>query len=161
MATLCEEKSRFLVPFGEDLCTVPLQTRLSGDELFRRLLCLRFEVAYTSLPLGRKALQTFALEACRRERAAPEESGAFTADDLRMALQRANEEHNWLQLLFTPCGQYGVTVDWTQKAEQFVLFLQTSALGSPGAGAIRRTAQSGSPTDPPRSHGRRRSGSVG
>ena len=50
--SLCQESSGVLVPFGEDLENVPLGTRLDGGECFRRLLCFRFEVEYTSLPLG-------------------------------------------------------------------------------------------------------------
>ena len=69
---LCENTSRVLSPFGKDPERKPLGTRLSGGEWFRRLLCLRFEIEYTSLPLGSKKLQAFTLEACERELASPE-----------------------------------------------------------------------------------------
>ena len=42
--SLCQEESRCLSPFGEDLETAPLGTRLSGGECYRRLVCFRFDV---------------------------------------------------------------------------------------------------------------------
>ena len=50
--SLCQEESRCLRPFGADLETVPLGTRLSGGECYRRLVCFRFDVEYETLPLG-------------------------------------------------------------------------------------------------------------
>ena len=55
--SLCTKKSCFLAPFGEDFELVPLATRLTGGECVRRLLCLRFKVEYTAMPLGVKKLQ--------------------------------------------------------------------------------------------------------
>ena len=72
-----------------------------GGECFRRLLCFRFEIEYTSLPLGSKKLQVFAREACERELASPEENGGLTAADFAEALQRASEAHVWLRQLLT------------------------------------------------------------
>ena len=68
--SLCQEESRCLRPFGADLETVPLGTRLSGGECYRRLVCFRFDVEYETLPLGAKKLQAFVQEACRRENCA-------------------------------------------------------------------------------------------
>ena len=62
----CQDISRDLAPFGEDLDNALLETRLNGGECFRRLLCFRFEFEYASLPLGSRKLQAFALEACER-----------------------------------------------------------------------------------------------
>ena len=129
--SLCEENSQFLVPFGEDLGNAPLETRLDGGECFRRLLCFRFEVEYTSLPLGARKLRAFTLEACQRERKMPEEPGGCTADDLAEDLQRASEAHVWLQLLLTRTGKVAVPVDWSERAEQFILFFQAAVLESP------------------------------
>ena len=128
--SLCQENSRFLTPFGNDFEKVPLGTRLNGGECFRRLLCFRFDVEYTSLPLGAKKLQAFALEACERERKAPEECGGWTADELAEALQRGSEAHVWLLLLLTRTGEVAASVDWSERAEQFTLFLQAAALKS-------------------------------
>ena len=75
--SLCQEESRCLSPFGAGLETVPLGTRLSGGECYRRLVCFRFDVEYETLPLGAKKLQAFVQEACRRERTAPEERGLW------------------------------------------------------------------------------------
>ena len=128
--SLCQENSRFLTPFGNDFEKVPLGTRLNGGECFRRLLCFRFDVEYTSLPLGAKELQAFALEACERERKAPEECGGWTADEIAEALQRGSEAHVWLLLLLTRTGEVFASVDWSERAEQFTLFLQAAALKS-------------------------------
>ena len=130
MESLRQENSRFLSPFGEDLEREPLGTRLNGGERFRRLLCFRFEVKYTSLPLGATKLQAFLLEACERERAVPEEGGVWAAEDLAVVLQRASEERVWLQLLLTRNGEAASSVDWSERAEQFALFLQAAALKS-------------------------------
>ena len=100
--SLCQENSRFLTPFGNDFEKVPLGTRLNGGECFRRLHCFRFDVEYTSLPLGAEKLQAFALEACERERKAPEECGGWTADELAEALQRGSEARCFVTLCF--CG---------------------------------------------------------
>ena len=63
-------------PFGEDLETVPLGTRLSGGECYRQLVCFRFDVECESLPLGAKKLQAFVQEVCRRERELRQKSAA-------------------------------------------------------------------------------------
>ena len=131
LESLCQENSSVLVPFGEDLGNAQLETRLDGGECFCRLLCFRFEVEYTSLPLGARKLLAFALEACERERMAPEEPGGCTADDLAEELQRASEAHMWLQLSLTRTGERTVSVDSSERAEQFVLFLQAAVLESP------------------------------
>ena len=128
--SLCQEESRFLSPFGEDLETVPLGTQLSGGECYRRLVCLRFQVAYESLPLGAKKLQAFLQEACMRERSAPEERGFWTAQDLAETLQRASEARVWLHALLTRTGETIASVDWSQRAEEFASFLRATALAS-------------------------------
>ena len=109
--SLCQENSRFLTPFGNDFEKVPLGTRLNAGECFRRMLSLQCDVEYTSLPLGAKKLQAFALEACERERKAPEECGGWTADELAEALQRGSEAHVWLLLLLTRTGEGAASVD--------------------------------------------------
>ena len=135
--SLCNETSRFLAPFGEDLETLSLGTRLSGGECFRRLLRFRFEVEYISLPLGAKKLQAFALAACERERTAPEPRNGWTAEDLAEALQRASDAHIWLRLLLTRTGDTAVAVEWSKQAEHFTLFLQTAMKERPVlAGAV-------------------------
>ena len=106
------------------------------------MLCFRFEVEYPSLPLGSKKLQAFAREACERDLTSPEENREWTAADLAEALQRASEAHVWLRLLLT-CERTAATpVDWSERAEQFALFLQASALESPplaeALGQLRR-----------------------
>ena len=111
MGSLCKGTSRVSSPFGEDLERAPLGARLNGGECFRRLLCFRFEVEYTSLPLGSKKLQAFLLEACERERTAPEEREVWTAEDLAKVLQGESEAHVWLQLLLTRTGEPAVSVD--------------------------------------------------
>ena len=69
-------------------------------------------------------------EACRRERTAPEERGGWSAQDLAETLQRSSEAHVWLQLLLTRTGDTIVSVDWSERAEQFTSFLQTTVLQS-------------------------------
>ena len=128
--SLCQVESRFLVPFGEDFETAPLGTRISAGECYRRLVCFRFDVPYETLPLGAKKLQAFVQEACRRERTAPEEGGAWSAQDLAETLQRSSEAHVWLQLLLTRTGVSIVSVDWSERAEQFTSFLQATVLQS-------------------------------
>ena len=130
VASLCQEESRFLVPFGEDFERVPLGTRLSGGECYRRLVCFRFDVQYEMLPLGAKKLEAFVQEACRRERAEPEESGAWTAQDLAETFQRSSEAHVWLRLLLTRTGGHAGSVDWSERAEQFMSFVQATVLES-------------------------------
>ena len=129
--SLCQKNSWVLAPFGDELANAPLQTRVNGGECFRWLLCFRFEFEYASLPLVLGKLQAFALEACERERMAPEEPGGCTADDLAEELQRASEAHMWFQLLLTRAGQAAVSVDWSERAEKFTLFLQAAVLESP------------------------------
>ena len=130
VASLCQEESRYLVPFGEDFETMPLGTRLSAGECYRRLVSFRFDVQYETLPLGAKKLQAFVQEACQRERTAPEEHGAWSAQDLAETLQRSSEAHVWLNLLLTPTGDRIVSVDWSERAEEFTSFLQATVLQS-------------------------------
>jgi len=130
LESLCQKTSQRLTPFGEDLHTMPLGARLSSSECFRRLICFRFDVEYTSLPLGTKKLQTFVMEACEREQLTPAERGGLTAGDLAEALQSLNEMHIWPNWLIARTGKYAVSMDWTERAEQFVAFLQTAALQS-------------------------------
>ena len=52
----------------------------------------RFDVEYTSLPLGAKQLQAFVLEACEREQAAPVESGMTRSEDVAEALLRGAQD---------------------------------------------------------------------
>ena len=105
-------------------------TRFSGGECYRRLVCFRFDVEYETLPLGAKKLQAFVQEACRRERTAPEERGGWSAQDLAETLQRSSEAHVWLQLLLTRTGDAIASVDWSEHAEQFASFLQSTMLHS-------------------------------
>ena len=62
---------------------------------------------------------------------APEEPGGCTTDDLAEELQRTSEAHVWLQLLLTRAGEAAVSVDWSERAEQFTLFLKAAVLESP------------------------------
>ena len=89
-----------------------------------------FRCEYETLPLGAKKLQAFVQEACRRERTAPEERGGWSAQDLAETLQRSSEAHVWLQLLLTRTGDAIVSVDWSERAEQFTSFLQATVLQS-------------------------------
>ena len=50
-ASLIDECSREFTPLGDDLATASLGACLIGGECYRRLLCLRFDVEYTPLPL--------------------------------------------------------------------------------------------------------------
>ena len=46
------EESLCLSPLGEEFETVPLGTRISGGECYRRLACSRFDVEYDTMPPG-------------------------------------------------------------------------------------------------------------
>ena len=101
---------------------------LSGSECYRRLVCLRFDIEYTSLPLGAQKLFAFTGAACQREREQPEDAEACaTAEDLAKALQSASEKHIWLPLLGARTNERAASVDWGEVAEQFALWLQEAA----------------------------------
>ena len=102
--------------------------RLSGSECHRRLVCLRFDIDYTSLPLGAQQLFAFTRAACQREREQPQDAAACaTAEDLAKALQSASERRIWLHLLRTRTKERAASVDWDELAEQFTLWLQQAA----------------------------------
>ena len=46
--SMCGERSRAFTPLGEDMASASLGMRLSGGECYRRLVCLRFDIHYTS-----------------------------------------------------------------------------------------------------------------
>jgi hypothetical protein len=78
------ERSRAFTPLGEDMASASLELRLSGAECYRRLVCLRFDIDYTSLPLGSQKL--FLL--LREPRASESESSATQFELLKLAPQR-------------------------------------------------------------------------
>ena len=95
-----------------------LWPRLSGSECYRRLVSLRFDIEYMSLPLGAQKLFAFTKAACQREREQPEGAeSCATAEDLAKALQSASERHIWLHLLRTRTKQRTASVDWGELAE--------------------------------------------
>ena len=57
--SMCGERSWAFTPLGEDMASVSLGMRLSGGECYRRLVCLHFDIDYTSLPLGAQKLFAF------------------------------------------------------------------------------------------------------
>ena len=86
---LRNEGSWRLAPFGHDLASIQCGTVLSGCEIFRRLICLRFEVDYTTLPLGAKKLTAFAVDACEREAQAMVDRGIYTSETRTESLARS------------------------------------------------------------------------
>jgi len=134
MESLRDERSRAFTPLGEDMTGISLGARLSGSECYRRLVCLRFDTKYTSLPLGAQKLFAFTRAACQREREQLEcTESCGTAKDLAEALQSASERHIWLQLLRAGvlkdkwAEQFVLWVHWDELAEQFLLWLQEAA----------------------------------
>ena len=127
VAALCLEESWFMTPFGRDMDTMHLGRQLSGGECMRHLFALRFDVEYTSVPLGSRKAQAFILDACQRELGSPAVTQGCTAHMLAERLQRANDKHIWPQRLLALSGQLHVAiVVWEDVAEQFVLFLQAA-----------------------------------
>lgn len=59
MQSLRDERSRAFTPLGEDMAGASLVARLSGNECYRRLVCLRFDIDYMSLPLGAQGIFYF------------------------------------------------------------------------------------------------------
>ena len=113
------------------MTSTSLGARLSGSECYRRLVCLRFDIDYTSLPLGAQKLFAFTRAACHREREQPQDAAACaTAEDLAKALQSASERHIWLHLLRTRTKERAASVDWDELVEQFALWLQQAAQDS-------------------------------
>jgi len=115
-----------MTPFGKDMDTMDLGRQLSGGECMRHFVALRFDVEYTSVPLGSRNAQAFILDACQRELGTPAVTQGCTAHMLAERLQRANDKHIWPQRLLTLPGQKAAIVDWEEVAEQFVLFLQAA-----------------------------------
>ena len=130
VASLCDERSRFVTPLGEDLVSASLGTKLSGSECYRRMVCLRFHIDYMSLPLGTQKLFAFTRAACQREQEQSEVAALLSANDLAVALQSASETHIWLQHLRTRPDARAASVDWGELAEQFVRWLQQAAQAS-------------------------------
>ena len=127
--SLHDERSRAFTPLGEDMAGACLGARLSGSECYRRLLCLRFDMDYTSLPLGAQKLLALTRAACQRERELPWRN--FSAEDLAKVLQSAGERHIWLRLLRARTNERASAVDWDEVAEHFALWLQRAAQDSP------------------------------
>ena len=105
-----------------------LGVRLSGGECYRRLLCLRFGVEYTALPLGTQKLLAFTRAECQRERGqrdcASTVEACATAEDVGKILLTESERHLWLNLLQTIPNGRVASVNWIEMAEEFTLWLQ-------------------------------------
>ena len=127
LQSLRDDKSRACTPIGDDLVGASLGTRLSGSECYRRLLCLRFGLEYTSLPLGTQKLVALSKHLCERESEQREDHASWTAGDLAKALQTASEKHIWLQLLRTGTKQRAESMNWEKLADEFILWLGQAA----------------------------------
>ena len=119
-ASLRGERSRGFTPLGDDLASASLGVRLSGGECYRRLLCLRFGVEYTALPLGTQKLLAFTRAECQRERGqrdcASTVEACATAEDVGKILQTESERHMWLNLLQTLPNGKVASVNWIEMA---------------------------------------------
>ena len=82
IAAMQKDSSWVTVHFGEDMEMLPLDSHLDPHTCFRRLLCLRFNVDYTSLPLGTKATHAFIAKACHEDLARPVEMRGWTVTDI-------------------------------------------------------------------------------
>ena len=100
-----KDSSWVTVPFGEDMEMLPLNSHLKAHTCFRRLYCLRFNVEYTSLPLGMKAFQAVIAKACHEDLTRPADMHGWTATDIAKRLQEENDKHVWPQQLLCKQGQ--------------------------------------------------------
>ena len=106
--------------------------RLNAHTCFRHLYCLHFNVDYTSLPLGTKALHAFIVKACHEDLTRPVKMHGWTATDIAKMLEGDNDKHVWPQQLLSKKGkgQTKVSVDWIELADEFVKFLGDEMLKS-------------------------------
>ena len=108
--------------FGEDMEMVPLNGNPNQHTCFRHLYCLRYNVDYTSLPLGTKAFRTLIVKVCHEDLTRQAEMHGWTATDIAKTLQEENDKHVWPRQLPSKKGQAKLDVEWTALSEEFADF---------------------------------------
>lgn len=95
IAATQKDSSWAMVPFGEDMDMLPLDSHLKARTCFRHMFYLRFNADYTSLPLAANATHTFFAKACREDVARPVEMHGWAAADIAKMLQEESDRYVW------------------------------------------------------------------
>ena len=116
-------------PFGRDFEDLEFGSKLTASECLRRLLCLRFDVGYATLPMTNGKIMAYVQTKAQAGGGASEPAAGLDVEMLASILQEIAKESGWLRALLTAHEKKRLqAVDPQMVAENFASFVSEHEL---------------------------------
>ena len=128
-ASLRSEGARATSPFGRDFEELEFGSKLGAPECLRRLLCLRFDVGYVTLPMTNGKIMAYVQTKAQAGSGASEPAAGLDVEMLASILEETAKVTRWLRCLLTAYGKKHLQpVDTQLVAENFASFVSEHEL---------------------------------